>query len=221
MVRSILGTDLQVEFDGALALGGMYTVYDAWVNIFDANILSADEKTAIILVSRGSSSNRDVVELCAGVGGIGIGAEQAGFKVVTQVDFNSLALEHLTQLNMGGVFHGDITDVQTIKQFHLKLRHNPTAVASGFNCQPFSQQGDQGGFQDPRSSSFIATLRACYLLQPLALILERTPGAGSHPQVKSSLQNLATIMNWQIQDVAFDLADRWPSMRKRWCSLLA
>ena len=221
MVCSILGTDLQVKFDGALALGGMYTVYDAWVNIFDANTLSADEKTAIILVSHGASSNRDVVELCAGVGGIGIGAEHAGFKVVMQVDFNSLAIEHLMQLNMGDVVHGDITDVQTIKQVHLKLRNNPAAVASGFNCQPFSQQGDQGGFQDPRSNSFIATLRACYLLQPLALILECTPGAGSHPQVKSSLQNLATIMNWQIQDVVFDLADRWPSMRKRWWALLS
>ena len=217
---SIKGNDAEVMVHHPLDLNMTYTVYDARVNMFDATQLNVDEKTVIIPAPSRKVPCQDLVEFCAGVGGIGLGAQYAGFQVVMQIDKNHLAVEHLRELQMGEVFQGDISDVQTIKLVHQLLKRNPGAIASGFNCQPFSFQGDQGGFQDPRSSSFHATLYATYLLQPDALVLECTPGAGSHPQVRAGLHALCNVMGWEVQDVTIDLADRWPSMRRRWWAVL-
>ena len=217
---SILGLSIEVVFETKLELGEVYTIYDAWVNIFDSLRLSADDKTVIIQTTPGGAPCQDLVELCAGVGGIGIGAKFAGFNVVMQIDKNHLAVEHLMELQMGEVHQGDISDMQTIKLVHQQLKRTPGVIASGFNCQPFSFQGDQAGFQDARSGSFGATLIAAYMLQPAALVLECTPGAGTHPQVQAGLRELAAVMGWQIKDMTFDLADRWPCMRKRWWAVL-
>ena len=217
---SIKGLSLEVRVDAALTPGETYTIYDAWVSIFDSSSLSFDEKTVVIPVTSSDVPCQDLVEVCAGVGGIGIGAQYAGFRVVMQIDKNHLAVEHLRELQMGEVYQGDISDTQTIKLAHQQLRRTPGVVASGFNCQPFSFQGDQGGFQDKRSGSFGATLFTTYCLQPAALVLECTPGAGCHSQVRDGLQELAQVMDWQIKDIVIDLADRWPCMRKRWWAVL-
>ena len=157
-----------------------------------------------------------IVEVCAGIGGIGVGAEQCSFAVHGSMDKNLLAVKVLRLMGRCNVHKIDLTNDEHTRDFHMSLTDPVHGMAAGFSCQPFSCQGDQAGLADSRASSFWGTLRAHYLCQTKILILECTPGAGRDDGLQKALLDLATRLDLQLHQLFFSLAAQWPAQRLRW-----
>ena len=195
-VCKILGTNQQVTIRKVFPLGLTIVGHDMMVDQHDPSVLLVGPRSLFVELPSGSSTHHTLVELCAGIGGLGIGASLAGFRPICQVDKNNLATGHLEQLRMCDVLRMDITVDDCFRQIHELGHVNITTVAAGFNCQPFSYLGDQRGMKDPRALSLLGTLRGAYLLRPSSLVLECTPGAGLDFQVRETLRAFLAIMSW-------------------------
>lgn len=115
-------------------------------------------------------------EMFAGIGGFGVALEALGGKCV----FYSELLEDCQstyKLNFPDTnhncIHGDIYEVpDSAFPQHLDL------LVAGFPCQPFSNLGEQPGFncEKGRGHLFLQIVRALKLSQPKAFLLENVPG---------------------------------------------
>ena len=133
-----------------------------------------------------SSGRPTAVDLFSGAGGLSLGLEQAGFRVVAAADEDEVALE-THRANLGGLtYTGDLSDPEDFLAF-LSERgiRSVSLVAGGPPCQPFSRAGrskikslvQQGKRPqaDGRASlwrSFCAVVKA---LKPDAVVFENVP----------------------------------------------
>ena len=205
----------------SLEVGMCYTIYDFYCDSLEPMILCQRASSLVIAAAPVSADSCSrMVELCAGIGGIGVGAEKCEFQIVGHVDKNRLVIERLKRMGKLNIHHGDLTQDSVIGQLHASLSEPAHCYAAGFSCQPFSYQGDQGGLTDPRSGSFWATLRVAYLCGAKILLLECTPGAGRSPRLRAALQDFAMVMNFQIHELYSKLSDQWAARRDRWWAIL-
>ena len=58
---------------------------------------------------------RKTIELCTGMGGMGIGIEYLGGIVCASVEWNELAVRHLERNTNGLVFQLDLNEIDTVK----------------------------------------------------------------------------------------------------------
>ena len=212
----LLGTSILVTIRRRFPKGLTWVGHDMLVDSTDPSVLHVAPRSLFVELPCEPPNRHTLVELCAGIGGIGIGASYGGFRTICQVDKNQLAAGHLEQLRMGDVLCMDITRDDCFRRIHELGHTNISTIAAGFNCQPFSFLGDQRGMKDPRALSLIGALRGVYLLQPSSLVLECTPGAGQNFQVRETLSAFLALMNWKSQDITFDLCAQWPCRRLRW-----
>ncbi len=123
-----------------------------------------------------------VIDLFAGMGGIGLGFRQAGFDIVWANEFDcaasktyrhNLGEEHLIEQDIRNV------DVKTIPGFDV--------LAGGFPCQPFSIAGKQKGFKDKRGNLFFEIIRIIDAKRPKIVFLENVPNLVEHDDGKTFL----------------------------------
>lgn len=139
-----------------------------------------------------------VVSLFAGIGGICLGFQQAGFKIVwaNEIDHAAcLTYRH----NLGGNYlvEGDIRQIseQTIPLSDI--------VAAGFPCQSFSTAGAGRGFQDSRGALFFEVVRVISAIQPKVIFLENVENLMEHDRgrtfqtVYASLVELGYIIHYR------------------------
>ena len=89
----------------------------------------------------------NVVSLFAGIGGIDLGFEFAGFNTIWANDFDKFAVQTYKANVNNNIVYGDIREVQdTIPQHDV--------LVGGFPCQPFSTLGKLKGFEDDRGTLF-------------------------------------------------------------------
>ena len=199
------------------------------ISIYDFSVVGVDEHVFLRVTEESfwSSTNckptclsDSIVELCAGVGGMGVGAAFLGGQTVLSVDFNGLSCKHLHANQHGQVLQLDITQPDSAKAIHRRLEATPGTVTFGFPCQPFSTQGMNLGSSDSRFQVLISGLKIIYLCQTQAAILECVPAAGENPDVQKEVQILAHHMNFDILTTYLDLQDQWPCCRSRWWAIL-
>ena len=142
---------------------------------------------------------RKLLELGAGIGGMGTDLFLKGYPVVS-VDINPLACTHLERNSHGTVLRMDLTHPSSAKLIHQQVGESPGTVTFGFPCQPFSSQGLMLGSSDIRFEVFKSGLQIIYMTQPQSAILECVPA-----DVVQSLQQLADLTNWTVQTVHLDL----------------
>lgn len=110
----------------------------------------------------------------AGVGGIDIGFDKAGFQVIWANEFDKYAA--LTyRLNFSNeLVEGDIRNVKTedIPDFDIML--------AGFPCQAFSVAGYRKGFDDERGNLFFELERIFLEKKPKAIFLENVKNLIGH-----------------------------------------
>ena len=117
------------------------------------------------------------IDLFAGIGGIRMGFEQAGFKTVFSNDFEPRC-KPVFDANHGlpNLTVGDIRRIATfqIPQFDV--------LTGGFPCQAFSVAGEQKGFTDERGNLFFEIERILRERspKPVALFLENVKNLKSH-----------------------------------------
>jgi len=122
------------------------------------------------------------IDLFAGIGGIKIAFENAGFNCVFSNDFDNnckitfdLNFSELFEIDKQMVL-GDISQISTSKIPDFDL------LTGGFPCQPFSVAGYRQGFKDEkgRGNVFFDIIRILKDKKPTAFLLENIKKLKSH-----------------------------------------
>ena len=128
------------------------------------------------------------IDLFAGIGGMRMGFEQAGFEIVYSNDNDSHACKTYRE-NFGDIDERDICEVRSneLPDFDVLL--------AGFPCQPFSMIGKRDGLDDPRGHLFYEIVRILNDKSPRAFLLEnvkhltRHNGGETFAFIKNHLEN--------------------------------
>ena len=139
-----------------------------------------------------TSKKLKTLDLFAGVGGIGLGFEQAGFKTVFANDFDkNCKITYDLNFKKPKLLVEDIwkIDINSLPKFDILL--------SGFPCQPFSVSGNRQGFQDEkgRGTLFFRIRDILAIRKPQAILLENVKNLKTHDKgntfkvIKDILEN--------------------------------
>jgi len=117
------------------------------------------------------------LDLFAGVGGIRMGFERAGFITVFANDFDATCKETY-DLN----FSEPALTVADINQWDIKSLPEFDILLGGFPCQPFSIAGYRQGFKDEkdRGNLFFRIVDILALRKPKAFLLENVKNLKTH-----------------------------------------
>lgn len=105
------------------------------------------------------------IDLFAGIGGMRLGFEKAGFEIVYSNDIDKNACITY-RANFGEIDERDVRSVDPgqLPEFDVLL--------AGFPCQPFSMIGKRDGLNDPRGQLFNEVVKFLNIRKPKAFVLE-------------------------------------------------
>lgn len=145
------------------------------------------------------------IDLFAGIGGIKIGFENAGFQCVFSNDFDKNA-KITFDLNFSELFEidkqmvlGDIQKISTDKIPEFDI------LCAGFPCQPFSVAGYRQGFDDEkgRGNVFFDIIRILKDKKPKAFLLENVKNLKSHDR-----KNTIKIIYQELEKLGYNVMDK-------------
>lgn len=144
-----------------------------------------------------SFSQKRVVDLFAGIGGIRIPFDELGYKVVFSSEWDKAACDTY-EANFGERPSGDITkiDAASIPKHDLLL--------AGFPCQAFSIIGKMKGFEDTRGTMFFEVARILDYHKPEAILLENVKQLTTHDGgrtfsiILQKLHELGYFVKWKV-----------------------
>lgn len=116
-----------------------------------------------------------IAGLFAGVGGIELGFQNAGFAPVFANEMDSRAAVTYAANHQHPLSVGDITELES-----SAVPANLTVLAGGFPCQPFSVAGYRKGFNDDRGNVFRDIVRLLEDRQPEVVFLENVKNLTGH-----------------------------------------
>ncbi|ARJ38653.1 DNA cytosine methyltransferase [Sporosarcina ureae] len=122
-----------------------------------------------------------VVSLFSGCGGLDLGLEQAGFKVVWANDIDNAAVETYEYNINPQIIKSEIKDI------HVDSIPQCDILAAGFPCQPFSSAGSRKGIEDERGTLFEEAIRVIDSKKPLVVVFENVRGLLSIKNTDGSL----------------------------------
>jgi DNA (cytosine-5)-methyltransferase 1 len=162
------------------------------------------------------------IDLFAGIGGIKIGFENAGFQCVFSNDFDEntkitfdFNFAELFEVKKQMVF-GDIQKIPAsqIPDFDV--------LCAGFPCQPFSVAGYKQGFEDKngRGNLFFDIVRILKEKKPKAFFLENVKNLKTHDKgntIKIILENLEDKLGYYVKAKVLNTMDygNLPQNRER------
>ena len=145
-------------------------------------------------------SNVEFYDLFAGVGGIRLGLEEAGFRAVFSNDIDANAAKTYN-LN----FSNPCLRPADIWKVDLDSSPECGLVAGGFPCQPFSIAGYRRGFRDCRNGNlFFRILDIVDSKKPPVVFLENVKNLESHDHgrtfriIKASLEERGYRMKYMV-----------------------
>jgi len=146
----------------------------------------------------------DFIDLFAGIGGIRLGFEKAGFHSVlsTDIDANckrTFDCNFSQTLKPGtGLYLEDITQVESSKLPKFQL------LTGGFPCQPFSIAGYQKGFADKgRGDLFFEIIRILRDRKPKAFLLENVKNLKTHNNGKTF-----NLIHHELERIGYHAVDK-------------
>lgn len=115
-----------------------------------------------------------VGELFAGIGGIGLGFQNAGFELLWANEIDEKACVTYSTNFKHKLVNQDMTtlDPYTLPKIDI--------LTGGFPCQAFSIAGYRKGFQDDRGNLFFDILRFIEAMQPKVIFLENVKNLTAH-----------------------------------------
>ena len=122
------------------------------------------------------------LDLFAGVGGIRLGFEKAGFKTIFANDFDKTCKETY-DLN----FSEPKLNTEDINKLEIKKLPEFDILLGGFPCQPFSIAGYRQGFEDEkdRGNLFFIIFKILEKRKPVAFLLENVKNLKGHDKGKT------------------------------------
>jgi DNA (cytosine-5)-methyltransferase 1 len=115
-----------------------------------------------------------VGDLFAGIGGIALGLQQAGFQVIWANEIDSNACETYKTNFTHKLYEGPIQELDPQKLPKVDM------LAGGFPCQAFSIAGYRKGFEDTRGTLFFEIMRLVDTLEPSYIFLENVKNLEKH-----------------------------------------
>ncbi len=146
-------------------------------------------------------SKFSIGSMFAGIGGIDLGFEQSGFKVIWANEKDKYACITY-RLNYGDSYLVE-DDIQNVDAASIP---KVDILTSGFPCQSFSSVGLLGGFHDPRGNLFFETARIVEAIKPRVVFLENVANIVKHDNGKTfeiilkTLQDLGYCTKWKIMN---------------------
>ncbi len=143
-----------------------------------------------------------VGELFAGIGGIGLGFKQAGFKISWANEIDEKACKTYSVNFDTLLINQDMTTLDPSTLSHVDI------LTGGFPCQAFSIAGYQKGFEDDRGNLFFDILRYVRALKPRVLFLENVKNLTTHDKgrtfniIQSELSNLGYYLKYSVLNTA-------------------
>jgi len=199
----IIANDEIYSFFGDLKQEGKDTLYVSdgiQYSLFDLLIDQRLEYESKI-PKTGETKNMRIIDLFAGIGGIKIGFENAGFECVFSNDFDK-SCKTTYDFNFAGkqksLVFGDIAKISSdlIPDFEI--------LTGGFPCQPFSIAGCQKGFSDEgRGNLFFEIIRILKDKKPKAFMLENVKNLKTH----NDGETLEIIYN-ELQKLGYCVTDK-------------
>ncbi len=146
------------------------------------------------------------IDLFAGVGGIRLGFERAGFSTVFSNDFEP-ACKETFDLN----FDSSPLIIEDINKVDNKSIPNFDILLAGFPCQPFSVAGYRQGFKDSkgRGNLFFRITEIIELKKPKVVFLENVKNLKTHDEgntfkvIKETLEKLGYTVKSKILNTMF------------------
>lgn len=114
-----------------------------------------------------------IIDLFAGIGGMRLRFEKHGCTTVFSSEIDKFARKTY-QSNFGELPKGDIRMITS------DLIPDHDILLAGFPCQPFSQAGLKGGFDDTRGTLFFEIARILEDKKPKAFLLENVKNLRTH-----------------------------------------
>ena len=163
---------------------------------------------------------KQVVELCSGMGCMGVGLQEAGFEICLRNGCNPNMLKLAQSISDCPVLLGDLTKDATLVQA-CHAAPMASVLASGISCQPYSRLGDQHAQHDPRSATLPGTLRFGFLGRFSVLLLECVQEAKDCSWVQTTLAQFSSHTGYKISQGELHLHAVWPARRSRWWCILS
>ena len=111
-----------------------------------------------------------IIELCAGLGGTRLGAEQLGvFKVVQSSEIEPKVIQTYYD-NFREVPLGDLSKIPLSDWLDCEV------IAASLPCQSYSSEGNKLGIKDERGALFYNFIRMVQAKRPLAIFFENVTG---------------------------------------------
>jgi DNA (cytosine-5)-methyltransferase 1 len=133
-----------------------------------------------------------VGSLFSGIGGLDLGLERAGMKVIWQSEIDPYASRVLAK------HWPDVPNLGNVKEIDWDAVERPDLICGGYPCQPFSLAGARRGTDDDRHlwPYFAESLR---VLRPEWALLENVPGHLSlgFGDVQADLAELRYDTEWE------------------------
>lgn len=146
-------------------------------------------------------SEKNVIDLFCGAGGLSYGFQRAGFNVLVGIDNDAKALETF-ELNHRGskVICGDITQISYEKDIKPLLGGKKIdVIVGGPPCQGMSLSGPRK-FDDPRNKLYLSYIRLVQEIKPQSFVIENVPGLIGlfGGQIRDSIIEKFTTMGYKI-----------------------
>ncbi|MBR1736982.1 MAG: DNA (cytosine-5-)-methyltransferase [Firmicutes bacterium] len=133
-------------------------------------------------------SKPTVISLFAGIGGIDLAFEQAGFEIIWANDKDKDAC--VTYRNN---FSDNVLVEADISSISEKSIPPGDIIVGGFPCQSFSVMGHQRGFKDPRGNLFFEMARIADEIKPRVILLENVKNLIYHDKGRTFITIFNTL----------------------------
>ncbi|MBD3943949.1 DNA cytosine methyltransferase [Microbacterium sp. NEAU-LLC] len=163
------------------------------------------------------ASDLTVIDLFSGAGGLSVGFEQAGFRVMAGTDYDPDAMATFARnFPNATAVTGDIRE-GAVKERVFAAGADVDVIVGGPPCQAFSQVRNHSRLiDDPRNSLYREFVQVVDFVEPKAFVMENVPGMdqmGVREQVQS---DLALSGKYIVRPTLLDAADFGvPQTRKR------
>lgn len=155
------------------------------------------------------------IDLFAGAGGLSIGLERAGFKMIAATDWDRWSCETLRANHKNApVFEGDIAKIN-LDDFSNTIKTNTVdLIVGGPPCQGFSQLGRQDE-NDPRNQLWREYMRFVEHFNPKLFLMENVPQLLTSDEYKR-IEQFAKRLGYNVRAKVLHAVDYGvPQKRKR------
>lgn len=161
-----------------------------------------------------------IIDLFAGVGGLSLGFEMAGFNVALANEFDkSIAEAYVANKPETRMIVENITKLPIADTFD-PYQGRVTAIVGGPPCQGFSQKGQRKSINDPRNFLFKHYYKVVARVQPQYFVIENVPNllTTEHGYFKQEIVDMFSELGYAVNCGVLCAADYGvPQDRHRTC----